>query len=187
MSNPAVTKWLKSGSIAIDTLIKLAEVTGCSFQWLATGHDMAIGNVSQMSSKHKTTFVPLISWVQAGDFCDNPDVVPAEHCDKWYPCPVPIGPRGYALKVQGDSMTSIYPGGKSYPPGTIIYVDPDKQVINGASVIAHIDGTNDVTFKVYIEDAGEKFLKPINPQYRNIAITEETRICGVVVCKMMPE
>ena len=187
VSNPAVTKWLKSGSIAIETLIKLAQVTSCSFEWLATGHDMAIGNVSHLPAKHKVVLVPLLSWVQAGDFCDNPEIVLLDACEEMLPCPVPIGPKGYALRVQGDSMTSIYPGGRSYPAGCIIYVDPDKPVTNGARVVAYIEGTNEVTFKVYVEDAGEKFLKPINPQYRNISITKETRICGVVVCKMTPE
>ncbi len=144
-------------------------------------------NVVPLPNNRRVSLVPLISWVQAGEFCDIADIMAHDHCEELLPCPVPIGPRGYALTVQGDSMTSPYPGDRSYPQGCVIYVDPDKPVTNGCRVVAHIDGTNDVTFKTYVEDAGQRFLKPLNPQYRTIDITEDTRICGVVVCKMTPE
>ena len=144
-------------------------------------------NVSPLSARQGISLVPLISWVQAGAFCENTDILTHDQSEELLPCPVSIGRHGYALTVQGDSMTSPYPGVKSYPEGCVIYVDPDGDITNGCSVVAHIDGTDQVTFKTYVEDAGEKFLKPINPQYKTIDITEHTQICGVVVCSMIRE
>lgn len=83
-------------------------------------------------------------------------------------------------------MTSQFPGQRSYPPGVVIYVDPDRAVENGCRVVARIPN-GEYTFKVYTEDAGRKYLKPINPQYPLIDITEETHICGVVIGAYMPE
>ncbi|WP_299733892.1 XRE family transcriptional regulator [uncultured Endozoicomonas sp.] len=187
----AITKWLKTGNISRESLDGLAKATGVSASWLLSGigsMDRELDyNVVPLPNNRKVVLVPLISWVQAGDFCETPGATPAEYCEDLLPCPVPIGSRGYALTVQGESMTSPYPNDRSYPPGCIIYVDPDKPVTNGCRVVAHIDGTDEVTFKTYIEDAGHRFLKPINPQFKTIDITKNTRICGVVVCKMTPE
>lgn len=183
VSNAAVTKWLKSGSIAIDTLTRLAKVTDNSFEWLATGSE-GLNNIEPVPTKSNMSMVPLVSWVQAGSFCDAPDNIAQHQAEEYLPCPAAIGPRGYALTVKGDSMTSPHSGDKSYPDGCVIYIDPDKEVTNGCRVVAHIEGTDQVTFKTYVEDAGRRYLKPINPQYPMIDITEHTRICGVVVCKV---
>ncbi|MFP5338448.1 MAG: LexA family protein, partial [Gammaproteobacteria bacterium] len=97
------------------------------------------------------------------------------------PCPDPIGPRGFALRVEGDSMTSPYPGSETYPHGTIIYVDPDLAHKSGDPVIAKLPSSNSATFKIFIEDAGQLYLKPLNPQHPMIPITEETHIVAVLV------
>ncbi|KPY10530.1 LexA family protein, partial [Pseudomonas savastanoi] len=47
--------------------------------------------------------------------------------------------------------------------------------------------TNEVTFKVLLEDAGRQYLRPINPQYPIIDIIEETHICGKVMGSFIPE
>jgi SOS-response transcriptional repressor LexA len=82
-------------------------------------------------------------------------------------------------------MTS--PHGKSYPEGCIIFVDPDQRggIVSGDRVIAKLNGADAVTFKVYIEDAGRRFLKPLNTQYP--PIIEEFRILGKVIGKWEPE
>lgn len=99
--------------------------------------------------------------------------------------PKNTGDYVFALTVEGDSMTSPYPGQRSYPHGTIIYVDPEKHPTNGARVIARVSGEQ--TFKLYVEDAGRKYLKPINPTYDKIEIVDETNICGVVIGSYLPE
>lgn len=125
--------------------------------------------------------IPLISWVRAGQFCEVIDQFSPGDAEDWLPTPKKYGPHSYALRVEGDSMVSPYPHTRSYPPGYIIFVDPDRAVVNGSRVIAKLPDTNEATFKIYSEDGGKRFLKPINPQYPTIEMTEDMILCGVVV------
>jgi SOS-response transcriptional repressor LexA len=125
--------------------------------------------------------VPLISWVAAGTWSEAIDLYEVGDAEVWMPCPDPIGPRGFALRVEGDSMTSPYPGAESYPHGTFIYVDPDVAHKSGDPVIAKLPSSNSATFKIFFEDAGQQYLKPLNPQHPMIPITEETHIVAVLV------
>jgi SOS-response transcriptional repressor LexA len=129
--------------------------------------------------------VPLISWVKAGQWHEAQDLYTPGEAEEYLPCPASHGDLTFALRVNGDSMTAPY--GKSYPHGCIIFVDPDQRggIVSGDRVIAKLNGDNAVTFKVFIDDAGTKFLKPLNPQHPSI--TSEFRILGKVIGKWEPE
>jgi SOS-response transcriptional repressor LexA len=131
--------------------------------------------------------IPVISWVQAGLFCSSPDLFHPGDADDFVPAIRRFGDRTYALRVKGDSMISNNPGEKSYPEGCIIYVDPDKEVTNGCRVVARIHANEEATFKKYSEDAGKRYLRPLNKDYEPIIMTEEMHICGVVVGSWMDE
>lgn len=154
--------------------------------WMDTVHDLS--NVeTAIPVARPNELIPLISHVQAGAFCEAVDNFQPGDAEEWLPCPVNVGKQAYALRVKGDSMTSPTAGQRSYPEGTIIYVDPDREANIGSRVIAKLIDTNEVTFKVYTEDSGKRFLKPINPQYPTIELTDDTHICGVVVGSFMAE
>ena len=124
--------------------------------------------------------VPLISWVQAGNFEQAIDVYPVGGAEDWYPMPKKAGPNTYCLRVEGDSMSAQY--GKSYPAGSVIFVDPDQRSpANGQRIIAKLEGTDDVTFKQFVQEAGRAFLKPLNPQYP--PIFERFKVLGTVIGK----
>jgi len=129
----------------------------------------------------KTDKVPLISFVQAGAWAEAIDNFQPGDAEDWITCPAAHGPHTYALTVDGDSMTASY--GRTFPHGCTIYVDPDQVsgVKSSDCVIAKHNGDDTVTFKVFIEDAGRKFLKPLNPQY--LVITEEFHVIGKVIGK----
>lgn len=193
----AVSKWLNGEAIAeADSMIALSGWLGVRREWLEYGvppkKDAAAdqsaffsesGNVAEISARFGK--VPLISWVQAGAWCE-PANAESYDVDSWISCPVPISKNGFALKVRGDSMTN--PGsGRSYPAGCIIFVDPEIESLVGDRVIARVPRTNETTFKILAEDAGRQYLRPINPQYPIIDISEETYICGKVVGAFIPE
>ncbi|MFC3944311.1 peptidase S24 [Pseudomonas gingeri NCPPB 3146 = LMG 5327] len=194
----AVSKWLNGAALPeLDSLTVLSEWLGVRREWLEHGvmpvfpsqtlsqpHYEDAGNVSQIASNMAR--VPLISWVQAGSWSEVSSSVESVHAEQWLPCPAAISKSGYALRVVGDSMTNYGPG-KSYPAGCIIFVDPELATNNGDRVIASIPSSNEATFKVLVEDAGKHYLKPINPQYPIIEITEDMQICGKVVGAFMPE
>jgi len=131
--------------------------------------------------------IPLISWVQAGTFCQVVDLFEPGDAEEWLPTLHAHGPHAYALRVDGDSMVNPNPLGKTYPPGCIVYVDPDMPITNGCRVIAKIPSEEKATFKMFVEDAGRRYLRPLNPAYPTIEMTEGMLICGVVVGKYEKE
>ncbi|WP_073521648.1 LexA family protein [Pseudomonas fluorescens] len=197
-SPQAVSKWLNGDAIAeADSMVALCSWLKVRREWLEYGvlpkSQSRDTNVHQLSASSDSNVrditrrfgkVPLISWVQAGAWCESN--VEYDDGNVWLSCPVPISENGYALRVLGDSMTNPGPG-RSYPTGCIIFVDPEAEAKTGDRVIARVPRTNEATFKVLVEDAGRQFLKPINPQYPIIDITEETHICGKVVGTFLPE
>ncbi|RON26569.1 LexA family transcriptional regulator [Pseudomonas lini] len=195
----AISKWLNGEAIAeSDSMMAICKWLNVRREWLEYGvlpkeSDLGgfIGQFQNDSEENVIAIlenfgkVPLISWIQAGAWCEAISNF-EPHADTWLSCPVPISKNGYALKVRGDSMTNPGPG-RSYPPGCIIFVDPDIETNTGDRVIARVPRTNEATFKVLVEDAGRHYLRPINPQYPIIDITEETHICGKVVGAFISE
>ena len=199
MDQTTISKLEKGHNAKSAFCVRIAVACGVSPVWVETGqgdmlpkesssptdngenveplrvHD---ASVISFSDFHR---VPLISWVAAGSWSEAIDLYEVGDAEVWMPCPDPIGPRGFALRVEGDSMTSPYPGSESYPHGTFIYVDPDVAHKSGDPVIAKLPSSNSATFKIFIEDAGKFYLKPLNPQMPIIPITEETHIVAVLV------
>ncbi len=197
-STQAISKWLNGESTPeADSMTLLCSWLKVRREWLEYGvlpkGQTGNNNIHQIARNDESNIraitqhfgkVPLISWVQAGAWCESN--FEQHDGETWLSCPVPISESGYALKVLGDSMTNPGPG-RSYPTGCIIFVDPEAESKTGDRVIARVPRTNEATFKVLVEDAGRQFLKPINPQYPIIDITEETHICGKVVGSFIPE
>ncbi len=83
------------------------------------------------------------------------------------------------LKVAGDAMTA--PVGTSVPEGMLILVDPDLDAEPGKLVIARLRGSEEAFFRQWVEEGGQRYLKPLNPTYPKILFTEDYSIIGVVV------
>ena len=132
--------------------------------------------------------VPLISWVQAGQWGEAVDIYQPGFAEDWIPVRKTPGPNAFALTVSGDSMISSY-GPYSYPPGTIIVVDPSVQADPGKRVVAKLidGGDHQVTFKELQQDAGRYYLKPLNPQYPTIELDSKCEIVGTVVASYRQE
>jgi SOS-response transcriptional repressor LexA len=170
----------------------IARILNLNLNWLITEEGSKY--IDQISYESKVVDgpsikgkVPLISWVQAGEFCEAIDNLQSGEAEEWLSCTSSCSKHTYALRVKGDSMTSPYPGKLSYLEGVIIYVDPERTITNGCRVVAKLPDSEEVTFKEYREDGGKRYLKPLNPQYSMIKITDETRLCGVVIGQYMPE
>lgn len=185
-------------------LLKIAKVCGVSSDWLidGLGQMVAAGTVEMTLAEPLANYsinelgndkiilsspVPLISWVQAGQFCESHDLLAAGDAEEWLPRPKGASDSTYALTVRGDSMTSPYPGSRSYPDGMIIFVDPEKDCLPGNRGIFKLPDSNEVTFKELVSDAGKLYLKPLNPQYDKIPVDKEMTICGKVIGSYLPE
>lgn len=128
--------------------------------------------------------VPLISWIQAGAWAEASDPFQPGEAEAWVPCIKPHGMRAFALRVRGDSMTAVH--GKSYPEGSIIIVEPDRRSpANGERIVAKMDGSQEVTFKVYKEEDGRRWLQPLNQSHQ--PIREPFTVLGTVIGKWEDE
>ena len=128
--------------------------------------------------------VPLISWVQAGDWRNLVDNFHAGEAERWVATNAKVGKHSFALRIVGDSMTN--PGGTpSFPEGTIIIVDPEREAANGKYVVVRQKSDTECTFKQLVRDAGKHYLKPLNPRYPLLEMLPDAVICGVLVQAVM--
>ncbi len=140
----------------------------------------ALPNVAQIDiqPKFQNTF-PLLSSVQAGQWTEACEAYSLDEIDEWYEATVKTSERCFWLRVQGDSMTS--PSGVSVPEGTLVLVDTEKEHGNGSLVVAKLTDVNEATFKKFVSDGGQDYLKPLNKDYKTVPINGNCKIIGVVV------
>ena len=174
VSDVAVGYWEKDVNIPNgESLVKLAKFFNTSIDYILYGTEFEGALITKMRR------VPVISWVQAGQFteCKTADLF--SDVDKWVETSLRIGDSSFALEVKGDSMTN--PNGlPTIPEGATVIVDPDVEPHHGKIVVARIDGTNEATVKKLVIDGPQKFLVPLNPRSPNIPINGNCLIIGVV-------
>jgi len=147
--------------------------------WLDTDH--RTGNTNKVSDNiehHQINKgVPLLNWDQLTN--EN-----SKKLATTIPCPTEHGPNTFATRVKDNTMTAQY--GRSYPEGSIIFVDPDRahETRSGDRVLALIEGKIP-SFKLYGEADGERYLQSINLQYP--IITRQFEIKGLVIGVWIPE
>ncbi len=124
----------------------------------------------------------MISELDARDWEERYSDYAPNNSTSWIGCDKEIGPRSYGLVVTGDAMIAAF--GISFTPGCKVIVDPGQRdnIKSGDKVVAKIEGVDGVLFRVFIEEAGKRFLKPLNAQYDNI--TDDFHILGKVIQKV---
>lgn len=128
--------------------------------------------------------IPLISWVQAGNWDEAFDSFEPGDADDWLVFSEKHSKRAYALTVKGDSMARDYR--PAYFENDVIIVDPDcaANVTTGDRVIAKllddsIPESQQVTFKSIVFDGSSSFLKPLNNAYP--ILTDDFQVIGKVI------
>ena len=125
------------------------------------------------ANNFRTNRVPVISWVQAGNWRD------IEHYDSddmEYVQTVKFIEDGFALRVHGDSMQP------EFADGDIIVIDPHAPQDAGCYVVAVHD--NQASLKKLVYDGTTHYLKPLTLQYPMLSWDENTQIVGVVKQKI---
>jgi SOS-response transcriptional repressor LexA len=128
--------------------------------------------------------VPLISWVQAGDWNNLVDNFQPGHAERWIATYAKVSKHAFALRIIGDSMTNPS-GAPSFPDGTIIIVDPERAAEPGKFVVVRQNADTECTFKQLMRDAGRHYLKPLNPRYPLLEMLPDAVVSGVLVQSVM--
>lgn len=182
---PPIVSQIKTGERKLgDTLARRIEKQlKLNHGWMDHPHDNYIkedrsagyyGHTNTEAAPDFSKRLPLISLVTAGDWAEAVDNFHPGDAEEWLPAQPDMSERSFAVRVVGESMLP------DYRPGDILCVDPELRggTPNGALVIARMQGTHEVTFKQYIEDAGRRYLKPLNASF--LPITDPFDILGVV-------
>lgn len=156
----------------------LANMLRCNVTWLMQGKGAPDKLVELELGPDLRGRAPLISWIQAGSWLEMEIREPTNDM-QYYPHTANVGMNAFALRVVGDSMTSLT-GGKSIPEGSVVIVDPDTQPEHGKVVIARLDDSCEATMKQLIIDGGIRYLKPFNHTYPMMTINGNCTIIGVV-------
>ena len=127
--------------------------------------------------------VPVISWVQAGNWTSMAGNFQREDAEEWMAVPRKHGPRAFALRVRGISMEP------KYHNGSIIFVDPDIAAHHGSNVVVRLDNEEQAVFKQLIIEGDRRYLKPLNPNWPEqiVRINGNATICGVVIGQFIPD
>lgn len=166
-----------------ESLMALSTHLSVAPDWLLTGrYSLALDNNVDLSRKIPLEGrpVPVISWVAAGSFSPVETVIKDAEVDEWLPPNKKCGPNGYGLIVTGVSMSP------KFEINDRIYVNPDIQTFDLQTddlVIVSCSGDTEATFKCLIIEGGNKYLKPLNPDWPEqiIKLTEDCRLIGKVV------
>lgn len=160
----------------------LANALKCDPLWLVSGKGSPEPKINLKPEIFAVKKVPLISWVQAGSWTMTEPGVRKEDAEEWVYTTALVSEMAFALRVRGNSMTNPL-GSPSIPEGSIVIVEPDiidTECINGKIVVAHINGGQEATLKKFVEDWPNRYLVPLNPNYKTIECGENCRIVGLV-------
>lgn len=172
LSQQLISKLETGGVDSTTEIFPLAEALGVDPRWLATGQGEMHPKLDK--AQEFSAFVPLISWVTAGNWREFAEAAAPEDEPHRVPVTRRVGANAYALRINGDSMEPVFPN------GGIIIVDPDVQPNPGNYVVVRLEESQQATFKQLVVDGGEQYLKPLNPRYPIMPVRERASFCGVV-------
>lgn len=82
----------------------------------------------------------------------------------------------FLLKISGDSMINA-----GIDDGDIVLVQAKKEFVSKEIVLAEIDGESTIKRFISEDKPPYVYLKPENPNYKNILFTEEVRLKGKII------
>ncbi|WP_172622762.1 LexA family protein [Aquicella siphonis] len=200
ISQPSYQRLEKGGVANPRKIDRLAAVLKASPEWLkfGTGNPPEYLNIPAIPAGK----VPLIPWelikiwhghydiglLMGADVFEHKKAhANANALDKieYISIPNKQNAKQFAVRVKGDSMISPLPGKRSFLANDILIIDPEVSPVSDNFVIAlHGNEKTEPLFAQYIAYAGNRFLKPLNPQYPLIPWDESIQICGVVVAHL---
>lgn len=168
-----------------DIARRIEKAMNLPFGWMDHLHDEsdrkeATYNLSEDALElPKRRRAPIISYVQAGNWCELVDAYPVGTGEDTIEIDAKWSPNTFVLRVRGDSM---HP---TLTEGALIVVDPQVEWMHNRIVVVRQNGDTEVTVKRLIKDGDTYYLKPDNTNYPIMRLEKDAHVCGVVVELMM--
>ena len=169
----------KPRRISADSARYIEERLGLPVGWMDVSHaDTENGTSGGILMQRR---VPLISFVQAGNWTEATDPYATGNAYEWLTTDLDLSRQSFALKIKGNSMSP------EYNEGDVVIIDPSLSPRPGDFVVAKNDREG-ATFKKYrprgINAAGEDVfeLVPLNEDFAPLRSDREPiQIIGVMV------
>lgn len=129
------------------------------------------------SGGDEVIYLPLV-----GDVAAGVPLLAEENIQEWVPVPKSLLGRqreAFLLQVKGDSMVEAH-----ILDGDLVIVRPQLTAENGEIVVALIG--DEATVKRFHKHGTQVVLKPANPAYEPIELTEDVQIQGKVLGVLRP-
>ncbi|ECA4811383.1 LexA family transcriptional regulator [Salmonella enterica subsp. enterica serovar Rubislaw] len=177
-------------ALNVSTAAQLAKILKVKIGDFSPDLARSIADMAQMIEEPQVTApvfeYPLFSSVQAGAFTANDYAYTERDAIKWIATTTKASDKAFWLEVKGHSMTAPQGGRPSFPEGMIILIDPEEKVEPDDFCVARMGG-DEFTFKQLIMDGGEKYLRPLNPQYPLLTVNESCQTVGKVIKSQWPD
>jgi SOS-response transcriptional repressor LexA len=89
--------------------------------------------------------------------------------------------KSYCMVVKDDTMTSYTGSIDSFPMGSVLVVDPDIPIKNGAFAIVRLKDDQSVVFRQVVVIGDKTYFKCINTQYQILTTTQDFDVFGVLI------
>ncbi|MVC41440.1 LexA family transcriptional repressor [Vibrio cholerae] len=135
-------------------------------------------NQRNANARSKGRSFPVLTASQAATFVSQDYSKWQNLSERWCLATEDVPNNSFWLEVDGDSMASL--SGPSIPDGALALIDRHRSYKNKSLVVAKLHSSNELTVKQIIIDVGQRYLRPLNQNYKTTPIDENCLIVGVV-------
>ena len=168
----------KTPNPQIATLIPLANHFKVSIECLAgLNESTASERAHLLVPPNKDSFnVPLVPTNMLWDYCHRSEQqTHAIEIANTLSVAFNPGPLGFAFSVFDKSMAP------AFPKHTVIVIDPTLKIVEGDFVLVSCKKTKKLTFKQYVMDGTQNYLKSINPDFPMTPIKNNHTVVGIMI------
>lgn len=119
--------------------------------------------------------LPIIDWEEAKNWESLIKQLKSDNSFSWVAGDQSMENGLFALKLSGEAM---WP---QFQEGTILFVDPKKQIKNKDFVVSYVKKNDEIVLRQLTLEGKYRFLKAINPIFPIIQMGNQDEIIGVVV------
>lgn len=170
----SISKIERGDQLATSFTIKLARALFVRAEWLAEGIGEMLLN-DDGSDLYTLVELPILQLSDVCDYMASNILPPGTQTMK---SPIKCSDKTFIVTLTDDSMLSLT--GRSYPKGSMVYIDPSAPLVDDVRVLARVGGSKPI-FRSYREDANKRWLMPLNHMFEKIEITDDCEILGVSI------